>query len=56
MPLYEFQCQENHITEEPVTSYDVLSIECPKCHKPALRLMGRQTTFLMDEEDRGGHA
>jgi len=38
MPVYEFQCKCGHITEELVRM-DTRSVECPKCHGKANKIL-----------------
>jgi len=38
MPVYEFQCKCGHIAEELVRM-DTESIECPKCHAKAKKII-----------------
>jgi putative FmdB family regulatory protein len=43
MPVYEFECPEGTVTEKLV-KMDTKQIECPKCGKPAKKIMS-QCTF-----------
>jgi putative FmdB family regulatory protein len=38
-PIYDFRCEQDHTTEERVTSYELLYIRCPVCGKKAKRIM-----------------
>jgi putative FmdB family regulatory protein len=45
MPLYEFKCANGTITERLVRS-GTKEIECPKCHKPAKKIISPCTFVL----------
>jgi putative FmdB family regulatory protein len=38
MPVYEFECECGKITESLVRM-DTQQIECPRCHKPAKKIL-----------------
>lgn len=40
MPVYEFQCKCGHITEKLVRM-DTETVECPKCHAKAKKILSR---------------
>ncbi|CAB4157216.1 hypothetical protein UFOVP678_11 [uncultured Caudovirales phage] len=43
--LYDFQCNENHITEAFVT-YEVVEVQCSTCSKPAFRKLSAPRIHL----------
>jgi putative FmdB family regulatory protein len=45
MPVYEFQCECGHVTEELVPM-DTSTVECPKCHKKAKKILSTCTFEL----------
>jgi putative FmdB family regulatory protein len=45
MPVYEFKCPEGTITEK-IVKMGTKSIECPKCHKKAQKILS-QCTFSL---------
>ena len=55
MPTYEFQCPNNHITEQVHHSFTITIVPCEICGESAARLISRYGGFTMDPEDRGGH-
>ena len=45
MPVYEFECEEGHVTEDLV-KMDTHKITCPLCRKPAKKIISPCTFEL----------
>lgn len=54
MPIYEYQCAEDHVTEKIQSIHASNMIQCPVCQKQAKRIPSRSNWKFGSLEDKGG--